>query len=49
MDPIHEGMQGAMVEDVQDRLASLGYEIEEREREEQSFGNSTANAVARFR
>ena len=49
MDPIHEGMQGAMVEDVQDRLASLGYEIEEHERAEQSFGNSTANAVARFR
>ena len=49
MDPIHEGMQGAMVEDVQDRLASLGYEIDEHERAEQSFGDSTANAVARFR
>ena len=49
MDPIHEGMQGAMVEDVQDRLASLGYEADAAEREAKSFGPSTANAVARFR
>ena len=49
MDPIHEGMQGAMVEDVQDRLASLGYETDAAEREAKSFGSSTANAVARFR
>lgn len=49
MDPIHEGMQGAMVEDVQDRLASLGYVIDETERGDHAFGDSTANAVARFR
>ena len=49
MDPITEGMQGAMVEDVQDRLDSLGYEVDGGERAEKRFGASTANAVARFR
>ena len=49
MDPIHEGMTGAMVEDVQDRLASLGYEIADAERGGTSYGESTGNAVARFR
>lgn len=49
MDPIRENMQGAMVEDVQERLASLGYEIDTPELEAHSFGASTANAVARFR
>ncbi|MDY3291728.1 MAG: peptidoglycan-binding domain-containing protein [Parolsenella sp.] len=49
MDPIREGMTGSMVEDVQDRLASLDYEIDETERSASEFGSSTANAVARFR
>ena len=49
MDSIREGMTGAVVEDVQERLASLGYEIGEAERTSSSFGSSTSNAVARFR
>ena len=49
MEPIREGMTGAMVEDVQERLAKLGYEVDGTERSESSFGSSTANAVARFR
>ncbi len=49
MDPIREGMAGEMVEDVQERLASLGFEIDSAEREASEFGASTANAVARFR
>lgn len=49
MDPIREGMTGEMVEDVQERLASLGYEIDAVEREGAEFGASTSNAVARFR
>ena len=49
MDPIREGMTGSMVEDVQERLASLGYEIDEAERSASEYGSSTANAVARFR
>ena len=49
MDPICPGMTGAAVEDVQDRLASLGYELSADERAHMSFGPSTANAVAKFR
>lgn len=49
MDPIREGMNGSMVEDVQERLTSLGYEIDEAELKGSEFGSSTANAVARFR
>lgn len=49
MEPIHEGMSGIAVEDVQDRLASLGYAIDTGEREGDLFGPSTASAVARFR
>lgn len=49
MDPIREGMHGAGVEDVQERLVSLGYDIAADERASHSFGSSTANAVARFR
>ena len=49
MDPIREGMHGAGVEDVQERLVSLGYDIAADERDSHSFGSSTANAVARFR
>lgn len=49
MDPICKGMTGAPVEDIQDRLSSLGYAIDEGERAETSYGQSTATAVARFR
>lgn len=49
MEPIREGMSGAAVEDVQDRLVAIGYEIDASERESKTFGTSTANAVARFR
>ena len=49
METIREGATGAAVEDIQERLTSLGYAIEESEREECSFGRSTATAVARFR
>lgn len=49
METICEGAQGVAVEDIQDRLASLGYEIDQAERDEKRFGSSTANAVARFR
>ena len=49
MDPICEGMAGAAVEDIQDRLAALGYKVAAGEREAASFGPTTANAVARFR
>lgn len=49
MEAIHEGATGVAVEDIQERLASLGYAIEENERKAQLFGRSTATAVARFR
>lgn len=49
MEEIIEGACGAAVEDIQERLASLGYEIDKSEREAGSFGRSTATAVARFR
>lgn len=49
METICEGAQGVAVEDIQDRLTSLGYEIDQAERDEKRFGPSTANAVARFR
>lgn len=49
MEPIREGMSGVAVEDVQERLTSLGYEIDESERSSSTFGSSTLNAVARFR
>lgn len=49
MDPIREGARGAAVEDIQDRLDRLGYETDREERRAQSFGPSTATAVARFR
>ena len=49
MEPIQTGMSGAAVEDIQDRLASLGYTIDQEERSEGLFGKSTAKAVARFR
>ena len=49
MEPIAEGSSGVAVEDIQERLARLGYEIDEAERSTSSFGASTANSVARFR
>lgn len=49
MDPIHEGATGVAVEDIQERLVSLGYTIAEAEKAEKLFGPSTARAVARFR
>lgn len=49
MEPIREGMTGAAVEDIQERLSSLGYEIGDAERQGQGFGPSTAEAVSHFR
>lgn len=49
MEPITVGAQGAAVEDIQGRLASLGYEIDQRETSSQDFGSTTASAVAKFR
>ena len=49
METIHEGATGVAVEDIQERLTSLGYAVEKGEREAQLFGRSTATAVARFR
>ena len=49
MDTICEGAAGAAVEDIQERLESVGYGIDEAERAERRYGRSTATAVARFR
>lgn len=49
MDPVHEGMSGAAVEDIQERLEQLGYSIDAQERQDKTFGSSTATAVTRFR
>lgn len=49
MEAIREGAAGSAVEDIQERLRSLGYEIDESELAQKSFGRSTATAVARFR
>ena len=49
MDPIREGTSGVAVEDIQERLGKLNYQIDASELESQTFGQSTANAVARFR
>jgi len=49
MEPIKQGMTGAAVEDIQERLCSIGYNIDEGERERQEFGISTATAVTHFR
>ncbi|HJG31872.1 MAG TPA: peptidoglycan-binding protein [Collinsella ihuae] len=49
MEPIVKGMQGPAVEDVQSRLAILGFEIDADEREQKLFGDSTAQAVSTFR
>lgn len=49
MDQIREGATGAAVEDIQERLAALGYAIDGAEVSGTAFGRSTATAVARFR
>ena len=49
MDPVHEGMSGAAVEDIQERLEQLGYSIDAQEHQDKTFGSSTATAVTRFR
>lgn len=49
MEPIREGTSGVAVEDIQERLGRLGYEIDATELNAQHFGSSTASAVARFR
>ena len=49
MEAITQGMTGAAVEDIQERLCSIGYAIDEGERERQEFGISTATAVTHFR
>ena len=49
MEPIRQGATGVAVEDIQERLGSLGYKIEASEVEGKTFGPSTASAVARFR
>ena len=49
MEPIKQGMTGAAVEDIQERLCSIGYTIDEGERERQEFGISTMTAVTHFR
>lgn len=49
MEAIKEGMDGVAVEDVQDRLVSLGYQVGAAERDAKHFGPSTAEQVARFR
>lgn len=49
MDPITKGMTGPAVEDVQTRLTILGYAIDKAELDTQEFGQTTADAVIRFR
>lgn len=49
MEPISQGMQGPAVEDVQTRLVSLGYTIDEAETSAKEFGPATASAVRAFR
>lgn len=49
MEPITQGMTGAAVEDIQERLCSINYPIDEGERQRQEFGISTASAVTHFR
>lgn len=49
MEPIKQGMRGAAVEDVQTRLARLGFEVARDEIDRKDFGPSTAAAVRSFR
>ena len=45
MEPIREGASGVAIEDIQERLTRLGYEIDSKELAAQRFGSSTASAV----
>lgn len=49
MEPITRGMQGPAVEDVQTRLAALGFAIDKDEAAGHSFGPTTEEAVRSFR
>lgn len=49
MEPIMRGMQGPAVEDVQTRLAALGFAIDEAETADRMFGPTTEEAVRTFR
>ena len=49
MKPIAHGQSGAAVEDVQQRLVSLGYKISKSELDASLFGNATRKAVRAFR
>ena len=49
MEPITRGMQGPAVEDVQTRLAALGFTLNAGEVAEHSFGTTTEEAVRSFR
>lgn len=49
MESIKQGMQGAAVEDVQTRLASLGYRLDGAETSATEFGVTTSAAVEAFR
>ena len=49
MEPITQGMTGAAVEDIQERLVSIGYNIDQGERDRQEYGISTTTAVTHFR
>jgi peptidoglycan hydrolase-like protein with peptidoglycan-binding domain len=49
MDPIREGASGAVAEDIQERLSTLGYAINASETDVDVYGPSTAAAVAKFR
>ena len=49
MEPITPGMQGPAVEDVQTRLAALGFAIDDAETGAHEFGPSTESAVRDFR
>ena len=49
MESIAQGMQGPAVEDVQTRLTSLGYTIDEAETSAKEFGTTSAAAVRAFR
>ena len=49
MEPIQLGMTGAAVEDVHDRLAAIDYQVDEAERAEKRYGESTAACVSAFR
>ena len=49
MEPIAKGMHGPAVEDVQTRLRSLGYAVDQSELSEKLYGDATANAVRAFR